>query len=289
METVVSKYAPLLRLSPAALTATVKAAFQQSRDFADVFNLDPDKFEVASLDDRTDGVAQGANGAGPAGDVKLKVVDAPDKTPTERAVREDALPGRPESPRVASPSGPIESSPPMEPAVDASPASSEAVPPYLPLLMELSAHVLDRPDFNTVVTYLLEGLHRGCGFSRVALILTQHSARTLVARFGVGPGTDERLPAFTSPADPKANFLMQVMVERTPVRVNRQEAVKIPLPQALADLGGAQAAALGPLYNSDRTVGLIWADHARAIDDAMWNAFQLFILQANIALNRLAK
>jgi transcriptional regulator with GAF, ATPase, and Fis domain len=183
----------------------------------------------------------------------------------------------------------LASASPTDAAPDASMTQADAVPPYLPLLMELSAHVLDRPDFNTVVTYLLEGLHRGCGFAHVALVLPQTATRTLVARFGVGPDTDDRLPAFTSPADPEANFLMRVMAERVPVRMTRREPPTVPLPPALADLGGAHAVALGPLHNATRTVGLIWADHARAIDDATWNAFQLFIMQANIALTRLAK
>ena len=46
--------------------------------------------------------------------------------------------------------------------------------------------------------------------------------------------------------------------------------------------------ALAPLYTSNRVIGLIWADRKdNDIDDAMWKSFQLFAMQANLALMRL--
>ena len=46
--------------------------------------------------------------------------------------------------------------------------------------------------------------------------------------------------------------------------------------------------ALAPLCMSNRVIGLIWADRKdNDIDDAMWKSFQLFAMQANLALMRL--
>ncbi len=281
--TVVSKYAPIVGLSPVAVTAAMKAAFQQSKDLADLFDLDPKKFELAGADEEIGGGVVARESAC-AGDVRLKVIDSP-------AHQETAVCSRPDdqSPLRASAAPAFEPSERQTDAGGAAPAPAEATPAYLPFLMELSAHVLDQPDFNTVVTYLLEGLHRGCGFAHVALVLPHTATKTFAARFGVGPGIDDRLPAFASPADANTNLLMRVLLDKAPLRLSRAQPHQIPLPPALAQFDDVREVALGPLCSGTRSVGLIWADHPRAIDAATWNAFQLFIMQANIALNRLVR
>src|SRR5581483_11585622 len=159
MERIVSKHARALALTPSAVTSMVKAAFQQSRRFADVFHIDPAKFELSVPEGRAAGLDPGPE-AGPAGDVKLTVIDRPDRTrgasagqpatslaPVGAAATGPACgPGDAPAPVAgdATAEAPLaDDVPPEAPA-----ASADAVPPYLPLLMELSAHVLDRPDFN---------------------------------------------------------------------------------------------------------------------------------------------
>jgi len=74
MESLVSKYARVLELSPAAVRSTVKAAFQESRRFADVFNIDPAKFELSALNGQAAGLTPGT-ASSQAGDVTLTVID----------------------------------------------------------------------------------------------------------------------------------------------------------------------------------------------------------------------
>jgi hypothetical protein len=60
------------------------------------------------------------------------------------------------------------------------------------------------------------------------------------------------------------------------------------LPPAIINAIQPTGIALGPLYTSNRVIGLIWEDRKdNDIDDAMWKSFQLFAMQANLALMRL--
>jgi HD-like signal output (HDOD) protein len=297
-DAIASKCAQALDLRASAVTATVKTAFHQARDLGDLLNLDPSKFELSTAGDESTAVTSREDLVR-ACNVNVKVIGLPDAPGTTGDREEAPLPAQsaPPTPQEPMMGPPVQQVPPFAPeddavadaAADAPVAPAESVPPYLPFLMELSTHVLDKPDFNTIVTYLLEGLHRGCGFSHVFLLIPNLSTKTLMARFGVGPSVDDRLPTFTSPADAETNLLMRVMLQRTPVRLNVSEPQEVPLPPTLADSCGAPGVALGPLYSGSRSIGLIWADHEQEVGASMWSAFQLFILQANVALARLAR
>jgi|GEM_PF-1503379 len=290
-DAIVSKCAKTLNLSASVATATVKTAFHQARDLGHLLNLDPSKFELSHAGEES-AAATSRDGLVRECDVKVKVIGLPG-SPGNGTTGEGAPPPPPEPQEPAMDSSPAEQTASAVPEDDIAAhvpaATAEDVPQYLPFLMELSTHILDKPNFNTVVMYLLEGLHRGCGFAHVFLLIPDHSTKTLMARFGVGLNVDDRLQTFTGPADAETNLLMRVMLKRTPFRLNLSEQQEIPLPPALTDSCGATGVAVGPLYSGTRPVGLIWAEHEQAVAASMWSAFQLFVLQANVALARLAR
>jgi hypothetical protein len=78
------------------------------------------------------------------------------------------------------------------------------------------------------------------------------------------------------------------MAAKVPMRLSAGQPHTPLLPPAVMNAIQPTGIALAPLYTSNRVIGLIWADRKDDdIDDAMWKSFQLFAMQANLALIRL--
>jgi HD-like signal output (HDOD) protein len=156
------------------------------------------------------------------------------------------------------------------------------------ILTDLTHHVMTAPDLNTVLTCVLEGLHRAVGFDHAIVLLTVPGKNSAEGRSGVGTDIPALLPLFNISTDPNANALAHAMANKIPIRLTAGEPVSPPLPPAIMDAIQPTGIALAPLHASNRVIGLIWADRKDSdIDDAMWKSFQLFALQGNLALMRL--
>ena len=261
----VAKCTTTLKTDAASVVGAMKDAFKKSCALGNLLGLDPSKFEpmLAAVCDPAPSLR---------GTVIQDCSSVVDATTSER-----------------SDPAPSEASDGPAPITAAQEAAAPVEPLYTSFLMELSAHILGAPDFNTIATYLMEGLHRGVGFGRVALVILHPVSKMIVARIGIGPGVDEHLSAFASPPDPKTNLLMQAMNQKSPLQFMATGRLPAPLPAAIVETLRPVGVALGPLMIGTRSVGLIWADCPKAIPASMWSAFQLFLMQANIGLSRLAK
>jgi HD-like signal output (HDOD) protein len=157
------------------------------------------------------------------------------------------------------------------------------------VLTDLTHHVMTAPDLNTVLTCVLEGLHRAVGFDHAVVVLTVPGKSVAAGRCGAGPDVPSLLSHFTISTEPKDNLLAHCMAMNKPLRISAGEKPPVPLPPAIMTAMRPTGIALAPLATSDHPIGIIWADRTSDdIDDVMWDAFQLFGLQANLALLRLA-
>lgn len=156
-------------------------------------------------------------------------------------------------------------------------------------LTELTNQVMKNPNFNSVLTCMLEGLHRGVGFDHAFVVLLVPGKSLAMGRYGVGPDAPSILPSFAVSTNAEHNMLAHCIATNTAVRLNTDEEPPFPFPPAVIDAIRPTAVALGPLYTPTRTIGIIWADRVSGeIDEPMWNAFNLFLMQANLALMRLS-
>jgi hypothetical protein len=180
-----------------------------------------------------------------------------------------------------------ESISPPQCAAIAPPSTSSAL--LVSFLSDLTRHVMGTPDFNTVMVCVLEGLQRAVGFDHAVLTLLVSGKPMAAGRYAVGPGAAELLPRFAISTDPTKNLLACCMAAQTPLRLNSADTPPLPLPPAIIEAVRPASVALGPLHVGKRSIGLVWADRSSGIiADDMWQQFQLFLAQANLALLRLS-
>ena len=157
------------------------------------------------------------------------------------------------------------------------------------VLKDLTTYVMKRVDFNSVVSCVLEGLHRAVGFDHAIVLFVVPGKSLAVARYGLGTGATNALSSFVVATDSKEDLLAHCMATQTPMRFSATEEISKRLPPGVIEAISPGAVALGPLCLPSRAVGIIWADRAAGeIDDVMWDSFQLLVMQANVALLRLS-
>jgi hypothetical protein len=129
------------------------------------------------------------------------------------------------------------------------------------------------------------------GFDHAVLVLVLPGKPTAVGRFAVGENASALLPEFSVQIVEEANLLAHCLAKKIPIRATPSDQTTYPIPQNILDAIHPTWVAVGPLHTGSRVVGLIWADRTGPPgehDEMMWNAFQLFVTQANLGLMRLA-
>lgn len=259
------------KIEPSTLTVTVKSAFHKSVRLADVIKLDPNHLRPTQADSQDPPTLRNE-----LVDACLSFIPPP---PPSQPDPED----RPASGHEGSPA-----------AVCAAPQTGEHPPllslDYMNFLMELSAHMLDKPNFNTIMNLVLEGLYRAVGFTHTFLLLLDPNDHQFVARLGFGPLTDTLLTTFTIASSPSCETLTSLLTKPFPLRLTQPFTdLETVIPPLIIETLKPVEIAIGPLRAKARTIGLIWADAPKEITDPMWSAFELFILQANVGLNSLSR
>jgi hypothetical protein len=64
-------------------------------------------------------------------------------------------------------------------------ASPQSIPAVQQLILELTQHVNEAPDFNTMISFILEIMQRGLGFTHAFLIIPTSNGRELIVRCGL--------------------------------------------------------------------------------------------------------
>lgn len=253
------------------LTSTVTSAFEQTLQLADVVKFDPKHLVPSKV------TSEGAP------TVRAELVEACIKIVAPALTSSASQAASQTSAPVAAPSS--ESTGPPSANTD----EAASTPAYLNYLTDLGAHMLEKPDFNTILNLALEGLHRGAGFTHTFLLLSSPKDRQFIARLGFGPLSDTFLNEFAIPQEGPAACpgLTQTSTSMRFESLWPGLAETLP-PQLLQSLRPV-GIALGPLRTNNRLIGLIWADLPAPIPDSLWTAFELLTLQANVGLRSLAR
>lgn len=261
-----SKAGSALNVPASALQPLIAEAYEKARDLGEALGLDPKCFDLHSQD-----------GPPPPQGSRQAFIQA----------CAHATPSLSQPPATASP----ENRQSPAPAPTPEPANGSSVPQFITYLTDLSMHLMATPNFNTVFSYVLEGLHRGVGFDHAVLVLVLPGKSAAVGRFAVGENASALLPEFSVQIGEETNLLAHCLAKKTSVRVIPSEQTLYSIPKNILDAIHPTWVAVGPLHAGSRAMGLIWADRTgppSEHDDMMWNAFQLFVTQANLGLMRLA-
>ncbi|MEP6888426.1 MAG: HDOD domain-containing protein [Nitrospirales bacterium] len=166
-------------------------------------------------------------------------------------------------------------------------ASPQSVPAVQQLILELTQHVNEVPDFNTIISFILEIMQRGLGFTHAFLIIPTSNGQQLIARCGLGEQVQGLLPTFTTPLDTETSLLALILQRRGMHLLSRDDLTPGPLPRrALAAIRPA-CVAIGTLLTPTHPVGLIWADSVEPVNGERWFHFQRVIRLANLGLAEL--
>lgn len=186
-----------------------------------------------------------------------------------------------------------------EPVVECEPDIRGELKPdaqfQLDVLKELAAMVASNTDVNSIFQMVLEGMHRGVGFERVAILLLNQN-NDLLVKYAVGEGTEHWRRDVMIPArDAKANVLAYSLRYRETLLIKSRrdpqfrDLISAACEQLLPENGEF---VLSPIYTSRREVGIFYADRGGfggKIDQTQYESFKYFGQQANAALTKLAE
>jgi len=160
----------------------------------------------------------------------------------------------------------------------------------LGILRELSVLMESRPDFNSVLEMVLEGMYRGIGMDRTLFALRTPDHRLLVGRYALGTGNEQLRRDFrfeTGTGSP--NLFSHVIAskqalwvgENSPSDIRRLVTAQV---QVIARQAGFFVT---PIEIQNKVIGVFYADRqpsGRALDEDSFTSFRHFAQQGNLAL-----
>lgn len=161
-------------------------------------------------------------------------------------------------------------------------------------IAEITGSLIGEVDLNNVLTMVLETIYRGMGFTRVLFAIHNAKNKQVIARFGLGKGIDEIVPAFRySINDSDDIFVSTVKAgkEYIVLDVNSQE-YKNRIPEWLRKLTLPTTVVLYPLIINKKCLGLIYADNDDAdikISMEALGFFKTLRNQATLAIQQFQK
>ncbi|MFW5824011.1 MAG: HDOD domain-containing protein [Marinobacter sp.] len=157
----------------------------------------------------------------------------------------------------------------------------------LRILRELAQSLTEKPDLNTVFQLVLEGIQRGVGLKRVALLMSDREGRQLILRKCTGPDTGRWRNSLTIARD-GSGPLGQLLPHGTcsvyhPPRQTPEQDFDPWL--------GRVPALTGPLLANGRMLGMFYADFGAsgsAPTEEHLQAFSHFLQHAQLCLTLLS-
>lgn len=157
----------------------------------------------------------------------------------------------------------------------------------LRILRELAQSLTDKPDLNTVFQLVMEGIQRGIGLKRIALLMSDKGGRQLVLRKCAGPETDSWRTRFTINRDGSGNLGHLLPHGSCSIfRPPRQAAE-----QGFDPWIGKVPALTGPVMANGRLLGMFYADfgaNGSEPADEHLQAFSHFVQHAQLCLTLLS-
>lgn len=164
----------------------------------------------------------------------------------------------------------------------------------LNILRELAAMIHEQVDANTMFQMVVEGVHRGVGFERVALCLVDPKKKLLQGKYGLGDGAaDWREALRFSIKSEQDNLLAYCLYSRQLVwmKPDKPSQLRHLIDERCAELLAVNNCVLAALYAGSRQVGVLLADRGPGGDPILqeqYESFCHFAQQANMGLAMLA-
>jgi HD-like signal output (HDOD) protein len=160
----------------------------------------------------------------------------------------------------------------------------------LGILRELSALMESKPDFNSVLEMVLEGMYRGIGMDRTLFALRTPDHRLLVGRYALGTGNEQLRSKFQfETVAGKNNLFSHVIESKQAVWVGKGDAAEIEqlvTPQ-VQELSQGAGFFVTPIEIHGKVIGVFYADRqpsCRPLDEDSFTSFKHFAQQGNLAL-----
>jgi len=160
----------------------------------------------------------------------------------------------------------------------------------LQILRELSALMESKPDFNSVLEMVLEGMYRGIGMDRTLFALRSPDNRFLMGRYALGTDNEILRGKFQfETVAGKPNLFSRVVDTRQAIWLsesNRADLRALITEQVTEVTCGAEFY-VTPIEVHNKVIGLFYADRqpsGRALDEEGFNSFRHFAQQGNLAL-----
>jgi HD-like signal output (HDOD) protein len=160
----------------------------------------------------------------------------------------------------------------------------------LSILRELSALMESKPNINSVLEIVLEGMYRGIGMDRTLFALRSPDHRFLMGRYALGVGNETLRRAFQFETDSlKPNVFSRMVETRKAVWLQEKSAGELRqllTPQVREVTRGAGFFAT-PIEIHGKVIGVFYADRqpsGRFLDEESFTSFRHFAHQGNLAL-----
>lgn len=162
----------------------------------------------------------------------------------------------------------------------------------LSILRELTALMDDKPNINTVLQMVLEGLHRGVGLERAVVALRSMDGHALALKSVIGDDDVQWRGRFVIPLASAGAALEHVIHNNTCCWLGNDARFGQPdQSPVLAMLTGGRQCFLGPITIGRKNIGIFFADGSEQraqLAAPEFDAFCHFVRQTNLCLQGLA-
>lgn len=165
----------------------------------------------------------------------------------------------------------------------------------LKILRDITTTMMSKPDLSMILEMVLEGIHRGAGMDRTVLALVAPGRGMVKAKHVLAPDRLRLLDRFWFElGKPPKNILTNLMEGAEAVWVSDYQDPKLAplLIGPILDVVDRAKFFAGPVCYSGQTIGMFYADrHAsgRELDIDAFESFKLFVHQANLGLDHVAR
>lgn len=165
----------------------------------------------------------------------------------------------------------------------------------LDILRELATMVSQGTDMNTLLQTVLEGLHRGVGLERVAILLVNQKTGELSTKYLLGDDTENWREDFhfsAQRADDNVFACAFHKHEYLVIKGRKDPSKRSLLPMDCLKLISKGTSLIAPLYAGERNIGIFYADKGEGdavMDDEQIDNFTYFAEQANTGLSKLVR
>ncbi|MEW6545037.1 MAG: HDOD domain-containing protein [Nitrospirota bacterium] len=151
-------------------------------------------------------------------------------------------------------------------------------------IQDLAAYLTEpEKDFNTLVSYVLEGLYRGAGFDHVAVAFRVAGTNQFMGRASFGKPELHRV---LSVSLDEPDLITECLKNGRPARFTDLSLFRTRLPKGMWQAVKPAWIAIGPLIVHRRTIGVVVASCRRVNaeqDELRWNGFSCLLAQAQAA------